>query len=466
MDNNKIKLAIDKIEVPKEDVLNAIRKGMEQDRESVMKISAKKKFMISYLATAAALGIIFLSGFISPKINQVLASAPFIGRIYEEFGDKLGIELAKEDLVTQLDEEITRNGVTVKLKNAYFDGDILSVIGHINGNVGNGELSIDVNFENHKGDNDPWLNGKSTAIKKSDEGYDFQWKFKYPYKEIDKEFTLPISIHNINGIKGNWNFNIPIKQEINETLVINQFKAYESEEIRININEINTAKATTTMIFETISKHKKDQIDFYKAEDDYGNVLFTHENNTNLNHSKEEDGYHNLLRKNINKVDKSIKSIKLYPFVNISESPVQESLDKSAFILKSKRTDMAIEVNNVTKDNNKLIFDYNFNGLPQNISEDKLDIIVHNLSYSFLLVDKDFVNDINPDNPVPPKDHSISKNNVKLINKNTYHFRSVFPLDGEEKIENLSLKDTILQFNFDSFIETKKLEPFSIELTN
>lgn len=464
MDNKDIKSAIDQIEVPKVDVLNSIDKGIEQGSQTRTKFTSKKKLMVSTMTAASISAIVLLSGFLNPSMNQVLASAPFIGRIYEEFGDKLGIELAKDDLVTELDEEITQNGVTVKLKNAYFDGDIVSIIGNVSGDVGKGELHLDVNFQNYKENTDLWLNNKSTAIKNSEDGYDFQWKLKYPYKEIEEDFTLPISIHNINGTKGNWNFNVPIKQEINKTLMVNQSKVYQNDRIQIKIDEINVATETANMIFETASNYKNDRIDIYKAEDENGNEIFNYTNNTELSTSIEEGKYHNIYRKNINKIDKYIKLITFYPSVSISEPPVQKLLNTSSFVLESTRSDLGIKVNNVTKDGNKLIVDYNFKGLKDNLSKHKFDIVVLNLSYSFELIDKDFINDIDPENPFPPKEHSISRNNVELIDKETYHFQSVFKLDGKEKIENFSLQDIILQFNFDSYIETKKLEPFTVDL--
>lgn len=465
MDNKKVKIAVNQIDVPKEDVLNAIDKGIKRGKQTKIKLfSTKRKVLVSCVATASIFGITLFSGFVNPNMNQVLASAPLIGGIYEEFGDKLGLKLAKNNLVTELDQEINQNGVTVKLKDVYFDGNVVSVIGHVSGNVGKGELSFDVNFENNNDDNDPWLNGKSTSIKKSEDGYDFQWKLEYPYKVIKEEFNLPISIHDINGIKGNWNFNIPITQEINKTLTINHSESYQNEQIQININEINLAKASATMVFETVSKYRDDHIDFYKAHDDNGNELFNFENNTRLHSTKEGDGYHLIFRKMMNNIDENAQSVTFYPFVSISDPPVQQLLNTPSFTLESERTNLGIKVNSVTEEENKLIIDYQFQGLPEVLSKHRFDILVNNLTYAFALIDKDYVEQIDPENSVLPKSHSISRNKVNLINEKTHHFQSVFYLDGENEIENFSLKNTILQFNFSSFIETEELAPFTIDL--
>lgn len=471
MDNKEIKYVIDQIEVPKEEVLSAIDRGIKQSNQTEIKRhSLKKKIMISSIVAASIFGITLSSGFFNPNMNQVLAGAPFIGGIYEEFGDKMGLHLAQQNLVTELDQTITKNGVTVKLNNAYFDGNVVSITGHVSGNLdkGNnekGEVSFDVNFENNKGDNDPWLNGKSTDIQNTGNGYDFQWKLAYPYETIKDDFTLPIFIHYINGIKGEWQFNIPITQKKNKTLTINHSELYQNEGIQINIKEIKLAKASSTMVFETVSNYKGDQIDIEKAKDEKGNVLFHYSNNTRLSQSKEEDGYHLSLRKTINKIDEDVQSITLYPFMSISDPPVQQLLNTSTFILDSERTDLGIKVNDITKEGEKLILDYQFLGFEGEMSNHRLDLLLNNLSYAFTLIDKDFVEKIDPDNPVPPQNHSISRNEVKLLDKKTYQFQSVFYLNGENKIENFSLQKTVLQFDFSSFIGTKELAPFTVDLS-
>jgi hypothetical protein len=150
--------------------------------------------------------------------------------------------------------------------------------------------------------------------------------------------------------------------------------------------------------------------------------------------------------------------------MSISDSPVQQLLNSSSFILDSKRTDLAIKVNNITKEDDKLILDYQFQGFEGEISNHRLDLLLNNLSYAFTLIDKNYVDKIDSENPVPPENHSLSRNEVKLIDKKTYQFQSVFHLNGENKIENFSLQDTVLQFDFSSFIKTKELAPFTVDL--
>lgn len=466
MDNKELNDAIEQIPVPKEKVFNAISKGINKD---VDRGYGKKKKVLTVVATTAAiLGITVASGFFNPTMNKVLANAPLIGAIFQEFNDPTGVDLAYQNAVTELNQSITKNGVTVKLTSAYFDGSVVSITGFVDEEVENGrnekgEVSFDVNFENNKGDNDPWLRSKSNDIKKVENGYKFQWKMEYPYKSFNENFTLPITIHNINGIKGEWNFNIPIQQEKNSTLALNHEKGYPDDEVKIRIKEIFTAKASSSLVYETVEKYKGDDIIISKAVDDKGNV-YRFGNQTDLEDSEQEDGYHSTVRTEMTKLNSSATSLTFYPQLNIAVPKVEQLLDKKSFTLKSQRLNLGLQVNDVTQNGEKLVVDYQLTGLPKNLSHHKLDIINHNLEYAFWLVDEKYISKIDPENPWPPKNHGIPFNKVKMIDKATAHYQSTFDLNGDEKIKNFKLENTILLFDFSTFVSSKELKPFTVDL--
>ena len=139
-------------------------------------------------------------------------------------------------------------------------------------------------------------------------------------------------------------------------------------------------------------------------------------------------------------------------------------MNEKTFTLNSERFNLGLQVNDLTKKGNELVIDYQFTGLSKKRSEHELELFGNNLQYNLLLVDKDYIDSINSENPVPPKNHSISINKVKTIDKKTAHFQSTFNLDGEEKIMDFTLENTILQFNFSSFFPAKELQPFTVEL--
>lgn len=466
MANKKLKDAIDQIPVPKEKVFNAISKGINKDVNRGYR--KKKKFHAVIMTTAAILGIIVVSGFFIPTMNNVLANTPLIGIIFKEFNDKTGVDLAYQNAVTELNQDVTKNGLTVKLTSAYFDGSIVSITGFVDEEVDNGgnergEVSFDVNFDYNIGDDDPWLDGRSTAIKKVDNGYYFQWKMKYPYKSFNEHFTLPITIHNINGINGEWNFNIPIQQDKNTTLAMNHKQGYPKDEVKIHIKDIVTAKASSSLVYETVGKYKGDEFFISKAVDDKGNI-YRFGNQTVLQDSEQGDGYHRTVRTEMTKLDSKATSLTFYPQLNKADPKIEQRLDKKSFTLKSERLNLGLQVNDVTQIGDKLLVDYQLTGLPKNLSQHKLDIIHHNLEYAFWLVDEEYITNIDPKNPWPPKNHGIPFNKVEMIDKATARFQSTFYLNGEEKIKNYKPENTILLFDFSSFVSSENLKPFTVEL--
>ncbi|MCH1627898.1 DUF4179 domain-containing protein [Ferdinandcohnia quinoae] len=466
MDNKELNDAIEQIPVPKEKVFNAISNGVNKDLDRGN--GKKKKVLTGVVTTAAILGITIASGFFNPTMNNVLANAPLIGAIFQEFNDSTGIDLANKNAVTELNQAITKNGLTVKLTSAYFDGIVVSITGFVgeeveNGRNEKGEVSFDANFEDYKGDHDPWLNGKSTDIKKVDNGYNFQWKMKYPYKSFDENFTLPITIHNINGIKGEWKFNIPIQQDKNTTLALNHEQGYPEDGVKIRMKEILTAKASSSFVYETVKKYKGDDIIISKAVDDKGNV-YRFGNKTVLQDSEQGDGYHSTVRTEMTKLHSSATSLTFYPQLNIAVPKVEQLLDKKSFIVKSERLNVGLQVNDVTQSGEKLVVDYQITGLPKQLSQDRLDIIKNNLEYAFWLVDEKYMSEIDPENAWPPKNHGIPFNKVKMIDKETAHYQSTFDLNGDEKIKNFKLENTILLFDFSTFVSFEDLKPFTIEL--
>ena len=464
--SEQIKSELEKIEIPAE-LHTRVKLGVEKAKQEKHP-KPFKKVKIGAIAAASILAITLSSGFVHPSMNRVLASAPLLGGIYEKFGDTMGMHLAEQNLVTQLDKAITQNGVTVKLTNVYFDGDVVSITGNVTGELSKGhnepgEVSFDVNFENNKGDHDPWLRGKSNGLQETEDGYEFQWKMNYPYKKIENNFTLPVTIHNINGIEGPWSFEVPLTQGESKTIALDHTQEYDLATIKMK--EWKQSNASSSFTFETITKHKGDYIEFTRAEDENGNVLFEYGNVTSLARTEEEDGYHELFRRTIDPIREDTKAITFYPVIQISDPIVEQSLTESSFLLESERTDLAIKVNRVTHEGDKLILDYEFQGLADKMSNHKFEVIEHNLGYNFTLVDKDFVDKMDPDNWFPPKGHGITKNEVKVIDRDNYVFQSTFNLDGEEqRFEDFSVEDAVLRMDFNGYIQAEELAPFTVEL--
>ncbi|USK92873.1 DUF4179 domain-containing protein [Rossellomorea marisflavi] len=465
MDNKQVKSAVEQIPVPKEKVFSAISEGLNQARPK-----KKRKVATGLTAAVALVGITLGSGFVNPTMNSVLASAPLIGGIFQQFNDKTGMELAHQQAVTELDQSMTKNGVTVKLTSAYFDGVAVSITGFVDDGVEKGqnepgEVSFDVNYGDGQGDRDAWLSDRSSTVKKVKGGYDFQWKMNYPYETIDDNEILPVTIHSINGVKGEWTFDVPLQQEEITRTALDQSHESKQDGVSFHLKEILTGKASSSLVYETVQKYKDDDVRIKKARDEDGKV-YGFGNPTVLSESQEEDGYHRTLRVEMTKPASAIDSLTFYPQVDVADPKVEQLLDQDRFTLESDRLGMKLKVNNVAEHGDQVVMDYQLLGLPADMSEDRLELLENNLQYELLLVDQDYLDKIDPDNPVPPKHHSIRKNTVKMIDGETAHFQSTFELDGEEPFKDFTLENTVLQFDFSSFVSAKELKPFDIYVNN
>ncbi|RLQ97429.1 DUF4179 domain-containing protein [Falsibacillus albus] len=455
MDHKECKGAINRIYAPKDKIFEAMEHGIKQaNGHNVKPFNRKRNILVSSMTAAAVAGLTLASGFINPNMNHVLAEAPLIGKIYQEFGDTMGMQLTQQHAVKELNKSLTRNGITVKLSSAYFDGNVISVIGHVSGDLKKGmnekgELSFDLNVEDGKGDNDPWLNGMVKDIRKKGKGYDFQWKLYYPYETINDDFTLPVTIHDINGIKGDWKFNIPVEQKNYRTVALSESKNDETDGVKIDMKELRIGKAYSSLTYEVVTKNKGDRISTSSAVNDFI-----------LRQKKAPDGYHTVKKAVFEKLDGN-KELTIKPILSVADPAVSHSLSDHSFTLESGRTDMGLKVNSVKHQGNSVVIDYNFQNPPEGYNFTELK---NNLQYEFMLIDKGYLDKIDLANPVPLENHSISKNHVQLLDKSSYHFQSTFPLAGDEKMDGFKLENTMLQFNFYSFIRDKDLEPISIEI--
>ena len=462
MDNKDWLKEVGKIEVPKDEVFHAICKGMARAERP-----GRKRRLIGITAAIVVLSATLASGFVNPTMNQVMAKAPIIGDLYKKFDDDLGVRLAEKDLVSNLNETITKNGVTVTLNSAYFDGVNVSVVGEVyhKGSWPSNEadeIGFDMNFEDYRGDNDPWLNGMSDGFQQIQDGFEFQWQISYPYEEIKENMKLPITIHSINGIQGEWRFNIPIEQRDYDRIPVNHSETYEDRSWVIETKEIINAQETGALIYQTSSTKQMDRVEIYKAVDNQGNELFRYNNETVLS---EEIGnqLNRILRVPMNKVGGNIESITFYPQVTIGEPEVGGEISKQNLLLKSTRSELAIKIDKVIEEGNKLILDYTLQGWPEKISNHDWEILVNNLAYSFTIIDKDYTDD--EDFPFV-EGHSLNRNTVKVIDKDQLQFQSEFSLTREQDIQNFHLEKTKVLFDFNSYLKRVELEPFTVKLDN
>ncbi len=113
----------DNIEVPSAQVDMMVQRAINEGKKHL-----KMKRRISMGASAALLGIFILSsGFVSTSMARVFVNIPFVGSVFESFADQDLANINSNDL-TKLDHmQITDHGITVEIKEVYYDQSNISI---------------------------------------------------------------------------------------------------------------------------------------------------------------------------------------------------------------------------------------------------------------------------------------------------------------------------------------------------
>ena len=199
MENN-IKRVIESVDVPMEKLDAAILAGVQSQKKA-----RPKYFQKTILASMAVSALILGSGFISPKMANVLANVPIVGFIYDiEKNDKgLHIALSDENKVV-LNETVTSAGISVTFEEIVYDGERLNVIFSMDEYRDIYPLTILV-------DGEIVNNGEGLRVLESDGNFRGLWDINIE-EDLPEAFDLTIQINYIEGIAGNWQITSPITQ--------------------------------------------------------------------------------------------------------------------------------------------------------------------------------------------------------------------------------------------------------------
>lgn len=240
--------SVDQIEVPEDDVLNAIKAGIRKGNK--MKAKQKPRFKVIGASVAAAAVLLLSSGFMVPSVGKVMADIPFLAKLYEN--DKVAGNLASQQLITELNEKASYDGIDVTVTDAYYDGAMVGVTFDVKGEVkGNGD-EIYAFYEIF--DRDPNIEETMELAKllPVEGGYKGHVQLSYPRTELPAETTLPFNIIGIGEIndnwkdeQGKWNFDVPISQLPFETVVLGQ--ASELEDYKVTFDKLITGKSSTAI---------------------------------------------------------------------------------------------------------------------------------------------------------------------------------------------------------------------------
>ncbi|MBS4201142.1 DUF4179 domain-containing protein [Bacillus sp. FJAT-49732] len=270
---NKISFNVkmENIEVPVDELFSAIDKGIEKGRKR--KKYKKNAFKALSIVSMAA-SLILVSGFIFSPITKVLASVPVIGSIYESLHLNMGKNLEAKNLVTEVNQTVSNNGVNVTLTSVYYDGVYIGITFKTDGESLKGfeskDLYNDYDFYLYEKDGMKYnWTGSGEGLQKVDDYYVSAIEMQYPDKQLPKDFTVPITFTKMGDVEGTWQFDIPVTHLPLKTFTIenntSQDEKYSFTLESIVLGETNIRLDYTTSI-------PDDYLNF-KIMDDKGNEL-------------------------------------------------------------------------------------------------------------------------------------------------------------------------------------------------
>ncbi|MET3321352.1 UNVERIFIED_ORG: hypothetical protein ABIC97_004455 [Peribacillus simplex] len=274
MSNNQwpdLKKEMDKVSVPMDKLDSIIANTINENRT---KTSKKKVVFYSLSAAVLGLGVFIGSASVSPAMAKIASNIPIIGTFFNDSWDE-GLRIAGEKGLTQVvDQSSKDNGITLTMNEFFYDGtrltfgytqESLFAIGQIE------HPTIEVN-------------GKEINFISGYSG-EFVTPQKYkgtmditPTEELPEEFDIKLRIDAVGLIPGKWEFNFPVKQS-NEVTVIRPQEVKTIEGAEVEISSLKVGPAGTDLNVKVVKDEGNNKLDPYSLNfyviDDNGNVLDT-----------------------------------------------------------------------------------------------------------------------------------------------------------------------------------------------
>ncbi|WP_159462096.1 DUF4179 domain-containing protein [Salirhabdus sp. Marseille-P4669] len=429
---------INEIDVPKHELFTAIDKGLAKGRkEKVPKRKSKRKLFTAVSSIAVA--TFLAAGFIFAPISYALSTIPLLGSIYDKVGLQIGYELLESDLVTELNQKATSNGVDITITSAYYDGNIIGLTFHAKGDKVSidrvGEHGPEAGYSFHLFDGkeqNQWAS-TMTELKETEDGYIASIEFYNPNTAISNNDTLPLTFTNITGVKGLWNFDVPVEKIPSETIYSEAETKLQDQGYSLKMESIIKGNATTIVNYETIlpREGKNDRIRI-TVFDDKGNRLVKFHPNVLTTDVKGTSVIKENQELFSSKISEDASYLTIQPEIVKWDQDIVSSLDQTTpFVIESSRFDYAIQVNRIQQKGNQLVLDYHI----QNIETGSIkeDIIQNFADYITIIktdqITKDNNGELDMNQMLELQTHS---NEAKILEDGSLHYQSTFELKNDE----------------------------------
>ncbi|MCF6136418.1 DUF4179 domain-containing protein [Pseudalkalibacillus berkeleyi] len=459
----------EKIEVPKEDVFNAISLGIHDGRKHRVVKKRKKALKLSTIVSSAAASLVLASGFLFAPMNDALAKVPLLGSLYEHLS--VGSELFASNLVTELDEKATSKGVDITIRSAYYDGNVIGVTFKAEGekltienmDVGNRPVS---GFSYHLFDglDQTHWSSSSPELKETKDGtFVGAIEFYNDQTDLPENFTLPLTFTHMADVNGKWKFDIPIEQIPPEKIEVSGQSIYDEGSYQVEMESIIKGKATTMLEYTVTvpEKGKNDEIILSVFDDQKNRLSKSHANKIDESF---EDGQWKLSYRELftSKINEDAKHLEINLDLRKREPRTFEGMSQPVpFTVKSKRFDYQINVEKIEKVNDELIIDYVLQNVAQ--GEFRKDLLMNFANWVRIIPTEKIENDENGELGDSFYEYVSRDNKAKLIDKEKMQFQSRIQIKDPD---SFNMKDYSLVVPFENLSSNDSIimDPIKIDL--
>jgi Domain of unknown function (DUF4179) len=442
MDKKWFEEEMNSIEVPKEEVFEAISTGIQKGRKQKVR---KKTAKISAAFTTAAASMVLVSGFLFAPVNNALAKLPVLGGIYEKVGSQVGKELYFSDKVTEVNQAATSNGVDVTITSTYYDGNIIGVTFKAKGD----DLSIEHMDEGNRPvsgysyhlfdgkDQNQWGSG-SSGLKKDGDEFIGSIEFYRDGKEPPENFTLPLTFTHMADVNGTWTFDVPVERIPSETIHTDVRTESPHGEFELQVTSITKGKATTTLEYTYSVKSEKDTLNLV-VFDDLGNRLSKSSAET-LNIKEVAGDYQKTVRELFtSKLSDKAQSLKVQADMErVDEDGIISLKDSPPFQVMSPRFGYQVTVQDIQNVKGKVTLDFTIDAIKE--KQFNYDILENFAQFVQVIPSKDIKRNAKDELDYHEMlNHMIRSAKTKTVDKDTLRYQSTFTLPLDAHLEDYSL---------------------------
>ncbi|MEH7225328.1 DUF4179 domain-containing protein [Bacillus sp. JJ1566] len=247
---------LENIHVPVEKLDRIIQQTINEHHKQKPR---RKKIILTTIGSVAAAFILFLgSATFSPTLAKVASEIPLVGTFFNESGDE-GLQIAGKSGLTQVVNQTAKdNGVTLTMKEIFYDGTRLTFGMTHESLFALGDIERPTILVNGKEIN---FSAGTTGKFSNPSKYEIVMDIK-PTEDLPEEFDMKVIIDAVGLIPGNWEFEFPVKQS-NEVTVIQLNKTNVIYDAEVTVETVKLGPAGTDLAIQIKSDPNNPKMDPY-----------------------------------------------------------------------------------------------------------------------------------------------------------------------------------------------------------